>query len=115
MEKMRRLVSVVLLAVFLTAFGTSLSHRHVQHQHGPECEQCVHHQPHAGHLGQYDGGLSDCVLCHFLGLPFIVSLAACILPPAKRLGTLYSFLPKPFVSAHFRLSPSRAPPVFSVA
>jgi hypothetical protein len=112
MEKARRVISFILLTVFLSAFVASSLHRHPAHEpDGVECAQCVHHLPHNGHIASYDGGLSDCVLCHFIGLPFVISLALAILPSARLIRTLFSSLRRPFVSAHLRLAPSRAPPV----
>ncbi len=116
MDKKRTFISLVLLTVFLSAYLTSSVHKHPQRESDTVvCEKCVHHLPHSGHLSAYDGGLSDCVLCHFLGLPFVITLAMAILPAARLLRTLYSNLRGPFVSAHLRFSPSRAPPVLSFA
>ena len=114
MEKRRRILSLILLAVFLPAFFASILHTHQEAiEISAECTECVHHLPHAGHVRAYDGGFSDCLLCHFLGLPFVISLAAVILPAAHRFDFLYSFLSRPFVAAVVRLGQTRAPPVFS--
>lgn len=114
MEKKRRILSLILLAVFLPAFFASILHTHQEIiEISAECTECVHHLPHAGHVRAYDGGLSDCLLCHFLGLPFVISLAAVILPSAHRFDFLYSFLSRPFVTSVVRLGQTRAPPVFS--
>ena len=116
MEKARRIISFLLLAGFLSAFMASSLHRHpVSDAAEVACAQCVHHLPHNGHLSSYDGSLSDCVLCHFIGLPFVVSLALAILPSARLISTLYSSLRRPFISAHLRLSSPRAPPVLCSA
>ena len=114
MEKKRRILSLILLAVFLPAFFASILHTHQETiEISAECTECVHHLPHAGHVRAYDGGLSDCLLCHFLGLSFVISLAAVILPSADRFDFLYSFLSRPFVTSVVRLGQTRAPPVFS--
>ena len=114
MEKRRRILSLILLAVFLPAFFASILHTHQETiEISAECTECVHHLPHAGHVSASDGGFSDCLLCHFLGLPFIITLAAVILPAAHRFDFLYSFLSRPFVAAVVRLGQTRAPPVFS--
>ena len=114
MEKKRRILSLILLAVFLPAFFASILHTHQETiEISAECTECVHHLPHAGHVRAYDGGLSDCLLCHFLGLPFVISMAAVILPAAHRFDFLYSFLSRPFGTSVVRLGQTRAPPVFS--
>lgn len=114
MEKRRRILSLILLAVFLPAFYASILHTHQEAvELTPECTECVHHLPHAGHVRAYDGGLSDCLLCQFLGLPYVITLAAVILAAASRFDFLYTFLNRPFVPSVVRLGQSRAPPVFS--
>ncbi len=116
MDKKRSIISLVLLTVFLSAYMTSSVHKHPQQEsEAVVCAKCVHHLPHAGHLSSFDGGLSDCVLCHFLGLPFVITLALVILPAASLIRTLYTVLRRPFVSALMRYSLSRAPPVLSFA
>jgi len=114
MEKMRRYIGVFLLTVFLAAYGTSSLHKHPEQHEDAVCLECVQHH-HSNHIGTYDGGLSDCVLCHFLGLPFVIALASAILPGASLIRSLFTDLRRPFVSAHLRLAPSRAPPVLYFA
>lgn len=67
----------MLLAVFLPMFVVSSLHVHpVAHSATDECEECVHHLPHAGHIGSVAiGCFSDCVLCQFLSLPFLTASA----------------------------------------
>ena len=115
MERTRRLISVFLLTVFLSALTVSSVHRHPVHQEGPLCEACVHHLPHAGHIGAHDGGLSDCVLCHFLGLPFILALTAVLLPLLRLLRRVSAPVRTAPVSACLQTLRSRAPPAFLCA
>ena len=115
MERRRRIFAILMLAVFLPSFAVSVLHRHPEIPiSDTQCAQCVHHHPHQGHLRAFDGGISDCVLCHFLGLPFVATIAAAVLTPAKRPVSIYilcnRFSEAPFLS-HNR---SRAPPVFSL-
>ncbi|MBR5257224.1 MAG: hypothetical protein IKV62_10685 [Bacteroidales bacterium] len=115
MEKVRRIVSTFLLAVYLSAVLASTFHRHPEHTQGPECEQCVHHLPHAGHIGTYEGALSDCVLCQFLGIPYILTLAAALLLPMCLFGGIISPLRETFISSYRQHTRSRAPPVLYFA
>ena len=114
MEKLRRHIGLLLLAVFLSAFVTSVLHRHpAVVVETVVCDACAQHLPHSGHIGDDNTALSQCVLCHFLGLPFLVVLTLAILPSARLIRTLFTALRSPFVAEHLRLAPSRAPPVVS--
>lgn len=115
MEKVRRIVSTFLLAVYLSAVLASTFHRHPEHSEGPACEQCVHHLPHAGHIGTYEGSLSDCVLCQFLGIPYVLTLAAALLLPLCLFGGTISPLRETLISSYRQRTRSRAPPVLSFA
>lgn len=115
MEKVRRIVPAVLLAVYLSAVLAFSFHRHPEHRQGPDCEQCIHHLPHAGHIGTDEGALSDCVLCQFLGIPYTWTRSATLLLPVGLCTGLISLLREPFLSfcpQHLR---SRAPPVLRFA
>ena len=114
MELKRRIISLLLLAVFVPAvFASSLHrHHHVSEEASIECVDCHHH---SGHLISAVQGIDDCVLCHFLGLPFVLALSALVLPPAMLLSGL---APRPqwaAVSSHIRHTRSRAPPVLFFA
>ncbi len=114
MEKRRQVLSILLLAVFLPAFLVSSLHYHGEHRDSVSCTACVQHLPHAGHIGSYDGGLQDCVLCHFLGLLYVPMLSlALVLPLRKALSACVRYR-RAFVSAALQTAQSRAPPVFSV-
>ncbi|MCR4570655.1 MAG: hypothetical protein K5652_00435 [Bacteroidales bacterium] len=115
MRKYGHIISTFLLAVFLTALLLSAFHTHPAHIEEPRCEQCEHHIPHPGHIAAVESGISDCLLCHFLGLPFVLALSALVLPPAMLLSGL---APRPqwaAVSSHIRHTRSRAPPVLFFA
>lgn len=110
MELKRRIISLLLLAVFVPAvFASSLHrHHHVSEEAAVECVDCHHH---SGHLISAVQGIDDCVLCHFLGLSFIVALDATLLPPASRLNAFYGVLRQAVPAAGPRHNRSRAPPV----
>lgn len=47
-------------------------HRHASAEsEATVCVDCSHHTPHAGHLSSAATWAHDCVLCQFLGLPFV--------------------------------------------
>ena len=110
MELKRRIISLLLLAVFVPAvFASSLHrHHHVSEEASIECVDC-HHQ--SGHLVSGPQGLDECLLCQFLGLPFIVALLAAALPLDRRMEAFYGFLRQRVSSVGLRHNRSRAPPV----
>jgi len=107
MEQKRRILSLLLLAVFLPAVLASSLHRH-PHEEEFSCVDC-HHA--SGHLLPGEAGLDDCVLCHFLGLPYIAALAATVLPLVVRLKTVYGAPEQDVPAVRLRHNRSRAPPI----
>ena len=110
MELRRRIISILLLAVFLPALLASSLHRHHHdsHEGAVECVDC-HHQ--SGHLASGAQGLDECLLCQFLGLPFIIALLAAALPLDRRVEAFYGFLRQRVSPVGLRHNRSRAPPV----
>jgi hypothetical protein len=89
----RHISSVVLLAVFLPMLILSSIHvHHSVHQQEKECEECVHHIPHSGHIGVQTTCSFDCVLCQFLSLPFL--MAAAVIFTARHHCSTISFSTK---------------------
>ncbi|MBR1573994.1 MAG: hypothetical protein IJ652_03990 [Bacteroidales bacterium] len=116
MEKRRTVISALLLAVFLPALLSSVLHRHPEaDRHIEECTACVHHLPHPGHLSALEGGISDCVLCHFLGLPYILASLAAMLRPTPLMTVRYAWIRKSPAAAPSYRRTSRAPPVLRFA
>jgi len=112
MERRRRILSILLLAVFLPAMLVSSLHHHNDiHDSEVECEDCVHHIPHAGHLIAHNGCLSECVLCHFLALTYVPAHAAELSTPTIILAAAFDFFQEPFIAATFFHGHTRAPPV----
>ena len=72
--KRQHLSSVLLLAVFLPMLLLSSFHIHPEvYLEEDFCDECVHHEPHAGHFGIQTFCSFDCVLCQFLSLPFLMA------------------------------------------
>ncbi len=61
------MLAVVLVLTFVTPF-----HHHGGHSVPESCDACVHHQPHAGHIGM-DSSLSECLACQLLSAPYTSS------------------------------------------
>lgn len=72
----RQLSAWLLLLVFVPMMV--LSSLHV-HDYGDttenQCEQCVHHVRHAGHLNAISHHSFDCPLCQFASLPYLAPIA----------------------------------------
>ena len=74
MTTRQHISALVLLAVFLPMLLLSSFHVHPEsHVEGDYCKECVHHLPHAGHMGSLSVCSFDCVLCQFLTLPFLIA------------------------------------------
>ncbi len=72
--KKRHFSSLTLLVVFLPMLVLSSLHIHSDvHPEESKCNECVHHLPHAGHIGSQTFCSFDCVLCQFLNLPFLTA------------------------------------------
>ena len=100
MEKRRRIWSILLLAVYLAAMSCVVSHRH-EAPHFSELESAESYSP----------GIADCVLCHFLWLPYVFALIAVFLPPVFAIRTICIPERNYFVASFLGCLKSRAPPV----
>ncbi len=108
--------SFLLLAVFLPAWLLATLHTHPQTDiQEIACAECLHHLPHAGHLVAGNAEMGECVLCHFLSLPVLVSPLVALMGPLSLGLALRPLLKQASLSAYFNLTQSRAPPVLSLA
>lgn len=114
MEKTRRIISTLLLLVYLAALSCVSFHRHGEgSSDSPECAQCVQHLPHQGHLSAYGGGFTDCVLCQFLTLAWLPALLVVLFPVVLFLVSLAK-ASKAAVHSEFPWQrTSRAPPAWA--
>ena len=70
----------VLLTVYLSIVLVSSLHIHpASLWQIDECEQCVNHTPHAGHLTASDGWSHDCLLCQFLSFSYVAAAVATVI------------------------------------
>lgn len=109
----RRLTAWGLLTVFLSMLFMASVHCHSFPAVSVDasCYQCSHHLHHSGHLSTSQPTTTDCVLCHFLSLVFIVPVTA-----ATPVGvTCRAVTPRPERhESHARLTTliPRAPPCY---
>ena len=72
-ERKRQLSAWLLLSVFVPMMVYSALHVHpascVDVQ--TECNACLHHLPHGGHLTTAAGHIHDCVLCQIMSIGFL--------------------------------------------
>ena len=74
----------ILLLVFLPIFFVSTVHYHEGPSTTEICYSCAHHLHHPSHMANGAGSTTaECVLCHFLALSYLPSLALVILPLAS--------------------------------
>ena len=68
----RSLVARALLAVYLPLLLLTMLHVHRGAVYVEDaCYQCVHHEPHAGHITAQTFHLHDCVLCQLTTLQYV--------------------------------------------
>ncbi len=101
---------MLLLAVFVPAVLASSLHRH-HHDAEEEPFECVDCHHHSGHLTSGAHSIDDCVLCHFLALPYIAAISFSVLPLVRRLTALYGRPQQSVCTGRLRHQRSRAPPV----
>ena len=78
-RKKRHIASWILLAVFVPMLVMSSLHlHHSQTDITDSCSECVHHHCH-GHLLQTDTDTHNCVMCHFLTIPFVAATAVAVI------------------------------------
>ena len=115
-ERRSQIIAIILLAVFLPAWLQATLHRHEPALHEePECAECVHHQPHQGHLSPGGGEMSACLLCQLLVLPVVLSPALSVRCFRSAGKAVRAVLPTRVLSSHPHRSQSRSPPVLSFA
>lgn len=66
----------VLLAVYLPLLLLTTLHVHRSAEYVDDvCTQCVHHEPHAGHITSETPSLHECVLCQLTTLQYVAPAA----------------------------------------
>ena len=76
----RDISAFFLLAIYVSILLFSSFHVHSQALSlSDDCEQCVNHVPHSGHLSPVDGAQHVCLLCQFLNLTFIAATGVAVI------------------------------------
>ncbi|UKK47863.1 hypothetical protein L6475_11675 [Prevotella sp. E9-3] len=75
----RHISAVVLLAVYLSMVLLASFHVHPTSLNiVDDCEMCVNHQAHGGHLTSGDSGQHVCLLCQFLTFNYLAVAVAAV-------------------------------------
>ena len=79
----RQTAAWILMAVFIPMLFLASLHRHdtVGQSQEEVCYACLHHIHHDAHLNTMAHHTGDCVLCHFLSLPFLAIATLAIATP----------------------------------
>ncbi len=73
MKRKEQISAWILLSVFVPMLLLSCLHVHTLTPNSIDCEQCVEHVHHAGHIKQYTAQVDDCVLCRFMGQRYVTA------------------------------------------
>ena len=113
-NRKRKIVSWMLLAVFVPMLLLSSLHIHSYDQTGDDqCTECVHHHC-GGHLTQLSTTMHQCVLCQFLSLTLVIAGAVCLVNINKEASVRIDAQQRNVCVAHSGIVGLRAPPAFSI-
>lgn len=110
----RQTAAWILMAVFIPMLFLASLHRHdtVEQSQEEVCYACLHHIHHDAHLNTMVHHTGDCVLCHFLSLPFLATAVLAIATPYYIIRTATT-APASHLSSFRHGVPSlRGPPVY---
>lgn len=102
----------ILLSIFVPMLMLASLHVHKQQADvSAECYSCLHHLHHSGHLQTTTFHGDNCVLCHFLSLPYLAATMG-VIALMVGLHRQHTFLPvsRPFAQPK-GVASLRAPPV----
>ena len=107
----RRISTFILLSVLLPIVFVAPFHHHDENLLTDiPCEDCSHHQPHPGHLGNKTGA-EDCFLCQLLAQLFIPSVGPVLNLLSSDSTPVFGHLSDAAVLCFTHHSSPRAPPV----
>lgn len=111
---MKRGISAwLLLLVYVPMMVIASLHIHAYESSAVgECEQCLHHIHHGGHLNAYSNSINDCVLCQFASLPYIASTAILFTTIAIASRIVYANSADSLHIGVCNVLSTRAPPIF---
>ena len=68
----KRIISALLLTLYLSCLGLTITHRHDEAAHSRVvCADCDNHVQHHGHIGALDNGHDACLICQALSIPIL--------------------------------------------
>ncbi len=73
----------ILLSVLVPMLLLSAFHIHAPVEQAVDCEQCVAHMHHAGHITQASASVDDCVLCRMMHVPAVMPQPMAIEQPRQ--------------------------------
>jgi len=104
----------MLLALFVPMLVISSLHIHQEVAVvTSECADCVQHSCH-GHLTQMASWADNCMLCQFLTLTFVATVAVSLIIINKVAGSRVDAQQRNVCVAHSGIVGLRAPPAFSI-
>lgn len=70
-DNRRTIIGRILLAVYLTILAVGALHVHEHVEEDFECQDCINHVNHTGHISEGDKDMGDCLLCSFYSINYI--------------------------------------------
>ena len=101
----------LLLCVFLPVLIMSSVHIHQPSANSSvECYACLHHIHHDGHLTSASYSIDNCLLCHFLSLPYVAAAMVAVLFAVTSFGRVRMLSVNDIVAVSHYAKRLRAPP-----
>ncbi|MBP5213932.1 MAG: hypothetical protein J6032_04855 [Bacteroidales bacterium] len=106
---------LLMLLAMLLMLGTKVLHTH-HYEWNPslECQDCLHHTDHSGHISLATDTQSDCLLCQILSVPFVAETPVPLLLLPVPCATLFVSRVQTGFSRQGQHISLRAPPCFSI-
>ncbi|MBQ8098561.1 MAG: hypothetical protein IJ244_03480 [Bacteroidaceae bacterium] len=106
----------LLLLIFISILAARTFHLHEPQLPGPAaiCVDCSTGVPHSGHLSTDAGGWSECLVCQFLSLVFIVPVAGMLSPMQRAACRKNGHRGAHIIVQSLNLRSPRAPPFHAV-
>lgn len=109
----RRIVSALLLALYVACLTVTFAHRHeYAEQTDVACVDCANHVQNHGHIGGIDKVHDDCVLCQTLSVPVLFVPFSVFLFRRNSLFLHLSQAEPKLTVSYVSSRPLRGPPTF---
>ena len=111
MKRREQISAWIMLSVFVPMLLLSSLHIHTIPSVPINCDECVEHVHHAGHITQYDDPVDDCVLCRFLNQRYVCAFQHLELQAdAAVIAVVVMPEVEAIVDAYYGVASLRAPP-----